>query len=501
MSSKMHLPLSCSMGHLWKVHACIGIEGGRYRVAMMELMSMSLAEAAREIKARKISPVELVRASLSRIDQLNNKVNAFITVCHDQALAVARQAENEIASGNYRGPMHGIPYSVKDVFATKGIRTTRGSKVFADYVPDHNSTAVKHLNRAGGVLVGKNHCLEFACGNHHKIFGEVRNPWSLEHSPGGSSSGSGAAVAAGMVFGSMGSCTTGSIRGPASWCSVVGLKPTSGLISRFGVFPLSWSLDHVGPMTRTVEDCAIMLHAVAGFDWKDPSSASVNIPEYAGTLDRNIRGLRVGVPTELSEGNSPEVSNLVNTAIRTLERLGADVRPVSVPLTGQYASIAATVIYLSEAAQIHSPWLSRLREYTVRTQQKVLVGLTIPSIWYHKAQELRRLISHELSSVMQEVDLLISSAVLNTPSRVAASPASDWDAEAAKAAISGSLYSPMEPYNLTGMPAISVPCGFTEAGMPVGLQIAGRLFEDLTVLKVAFAYEQAAGVYQKHPRI
>ena len=470
-------------------------------MAILELMSMSLAEVARDIKARKISPVELVEASLSRIDALNDDSNDFITVCHDRALAVARQAEGEIARGNHRGPMHGIPYAVKDVYATRGIRTTRGSRVYADYVPDYDSTAVRCLNRAGGVLVGKNNCLEFACGNHQDIFGEVRNPWSPGHSPGGSSSGSGTSVAAGMVFGSMGSCTTGSIRGPAAWCSVVGLKPTYGLISRFGVFPLSWSLDHVGPMTRTVEDCAIMLQAAARFDSKDPSSASVKIPDYVGSLDENIRGLRIGVTTELNKGVSSELSNLIVTAIRTLEGLGAEVRPVSVPLTGQYANIAADVIYMSEAAQIHSPLLARFKEYTARAQHKVSVGLMIPSAWYHKAQKLRHLISEELTKVMQEVDVLVGPSVLDTPSLIGVSPATDSDADAAGATARRSLYSPMEPYNLTGMPAISVPCGFSAKGLPFGVQIAGRLFDDSTVLKVAHAYEQATDWHNMHPSI
>ena len=197
-------------------------------MADQELMSMTLAEAARSIKARKVSPVELVQASLDRIELLDSKVNAFITVTGERALAAARKAEQAVARGSYIGPMHGIPYAVKDIYSTKGIRTTRGSKVFADYVPDYDSTAVRYLNRAGGILVGKNHCIEFACGDHNPVYGEVHNPWNLDHTPGGSSSGSGASVAVGMVFGSMGSCTGGSIRGPASHCSLVGLKPTTG---------------------------------------------------------------------------------------------------------------------------------------------------------------------------------------------------------------------------------------------------------------------------------
>ena len=259
------------------------------------LTSITIAQAAELVKTRKVSPVELVQASLDCIDRLDKKLNSFLTVCHDEVLDAARQAEQEIGRGNYRGPFHGIPYAVKDIYATNGIRTTHGSKVFTDSVPDYDCTAVQNLNSAGGLLVGKNHCLEFACGNHHSIYGEVRNPWALDHTPGGSSSGSGASVAACMVFGSMGSCTGGSIRGPASNCSIVGLKPSYGLVSRHGVFPLSWSLDHAGPMTRTVEDCALMLQAVSGYDAKDPSSASVPLQNYQagpGQLYQRYAGWR-----------------------------------------------------------------------------------------------------------------------------------------------------------------------------------------------------------------
>jgi len=260
-------------------------------MVVAKLMSLTLAEAAKMVKARQVSPVELTRASLDRIQGLGEKLNSFITVIGDRALAAARRAEKEIADGDYRGPLHGVPYAVKDIYATRGIRTTNGSKVFTNNVPRRDSTAVRNLNNSGGILVGKNHCLEFASGEHNSLYGEVHNPWNLDHTPGGSSSGSAASVAAGLVFGSMGSCTGGSIRGPASHCSIVGLKPTYGLVSRYGVFPLSWSLDHAGPLTRTVEDCAMMLGAVAGYDAKDPSSARVRLPDYTAGLDGDITGL------------------------------------------------------------------------------------------------------------------------------------------------------------------------------------------------------------------
>ena len=462
------------------------------------LTSITIAQAAELVKTRKVSPVELVQASLDCIDRLDKKLNSFLTVCHDEVLDAARQAEQEIGRGNYRGPFHGIPYAVKDIYATNGIRTTNGSKVFTDSVPDYDCTAVQNLNSAGGLLVGKNHCLEFACGNHHSIYGEVRNPWALDHTPGGSSSGSGASVAACMVFGSMGSCTGGSIRGPASNCNIVGLKPSYGLVSRYGVFPLSWSLDHAGPMTRTVEDCALMLQAVAGYDTKDPSSASVPLQNYQAALGGSIKGMRVGVAKELNQGATEPVSSLVQKAITVLGDLGASVEEVSLPITGDYATAAGNIITWSEEAQVHAPWVDRLQDFTPGARQKVLVGSVITSTQYHKAQQMRRLVDEEIRAVLRQVDVLVGPVQGSPPGPLAGSPGSSPVLGALKMASEPSF---SRPYNLTGMPAVSVPCGFTSEGLPVGLQITGRLFDDATVLKVAHAYEQATEWHKMHPSL
>ena len=463
-----------------------------------DLTSLTLADAAKAIESRKLSPVELTQAILHRIDALNPKLNSFLTVLGDRALATAQQAEKEISQGNYRGPLHGVPYAVKDIYATRGIRTTNGSSVFAEQVPNRDSTAVRNLNRAGGVLVGKNHCLEFACGNHNALYGEVRNPWNPEHTPGGSSSGSAASVAASMVFGSMGSCTGGSIRGPASFCGIVGLKPTYGLVSRYGVFPLSWSIDHAGPMTRTVEDCALMLQAVAGYDSRDPSSARVRLPDYAGALKGGIGNIRVGVAKEFNEGATEEVMGLVQEAIGVLSELGASVEEVSLPITADYAAASGNTITWSEAAQVHASWKDRLKEYTVGVQQKVLVGSVISSTMYHKAQLLRRQIQDEISRVMKDVDVLVGPTSAAPAGQIQASVAAGGDAGALRMATQRSF---TRPQNLTGQPAVSVPCGFSSQGLPVGLQISGRLFEDDLVLKVAHAYEQATEWHKKHPEV
>ena len=461
----------------------------------MDLLTTTLAEAAEAIKSRKLSPVELAQYTLDRIDLLEPRLNAFITLCGDRAMEAARVAEQEIIRGRYRGPMHGIPYGVKDIFATAGLRTTNGSKVFQDHVPDVDSTAVRNLDAAGGVLVGKNNCAEFASGGDHSSFhGAVHNPWGLEYSPGGSSSGSGAAVAAGMLFGSMGTCTGGSIRGPASYCSVVGLKPSYGLVSRHGVFPLSWSIDHAGPMTRTVEDCALMLEAVAGYDPLDPSSANVRVPHYAGALDGNIRGMRIGITRELNEGAGAETGELVQRAFEVLRELGAEVEEVPVPITGDYATVAGNVITWAECAQIHAPWRDRLSDYSVGVREKVLVGSVLPSAFYHKAQEMRRAVQAELTEVLQRYDVLVGYTT-NNPAGLLEAGTTGGTAMGMATARSST-----RPYNLTGMPAVSVPCGFVASnGLPVGLHISGRLFDDATVLKVAHAYEQAAGWYTRHP--
>ena len=461
----------------------------------MDLLTTTLAEAAEAIKSRKLSPVELTQYTLDRIDLLEPRLNAFITLCGDRAMEAARVAEQEIVNGRYRGPMHGIPYGVKDIFATAGLRTTNGSKVFQDHVPDVDSTAVRNLDAAGGVLVGKNNCAEFASGGDHSSFhGAVHNPWGLEYSPGGSSSGSGAAVAAGMLFGSMGTCTGGSIRGPASYCSVVGLKPSYGLVSRHGVFPLSWSIDHAGPMTRTVEDCALMLEAVAGYDPLDPSSANVRVPHYAGALDGNIRGMRIGITRELNEGAGDETGELVQRAFEVLRELGAEVEEVAVPITGDYATVAGNVITWAECAQIHAPWRDRLSDYSVGVREKVLVGSVLPSAFYHKAQEMRRAVQAELTGVLQRYDVLVGYTT-NNPAGLLEAGTTGGTAMGMATARSST-----RPYNLTGMPAVSVPCGFVASnGLPVGLHISGRLFDDATVLKVAHAYEQAAGWYTRHP--
>ena len=460
-----------------------------------QYLYMTLTKAADLIKSGEISPVDLTQFSLDRIDSIDKDLNSFITVCHQHAISAAKKAEDEISSGTYRGAMHGIPYAVKDIYMTKGIKTTSGSKVFSNYVPDHNCTAVDNLSQAGGILVGKNNCFEFASGgDDSSLVGPCHNPWKWGYTPGGSSSGSGASVAAGLVFGSMGSCTGGSIRGPASHCSIVGLKPTYGLVSRSGVFPLSWSIDHAGPMTRTVSDCALMLQSVAGYDSKDPSSVDIPYTDYYSKLTGKINGLRVGVLREFFDQMPSAVVAPITNALKVLEKLGASIEEINAPLTASYSTTAGNLITWSEAAQIHNPWLQEIDNYSVGVREKVMVGLVIPSDQYHKAQQMRRLVQQELEQILTKVDV-IAGHVTNPPG-----PLQIGDKKGTATGMATEL-SGTRLYNLTGLPAVSVPCGFSEDGLPVGFQIAGQAFADSTVLNVAFAYEQATKWHTMHPEI
>src|SRR5579859_3162419 len=323
-------------------------------MAASEILFRSAAELAPLLKARKLSPVEVTQAYLDRIEGVNPKVNAFITVTGEQAIEQARKAEREIAAGRYRGPLHGLPYAPKDLLATKGIRTTNGSKVTSNWIPDHESTVTTRLNRAGAILIGKLNLLEFAMGSGQVgLNGPARNPWDLSYSPSGSSSGSGAALAAGMVPLAIGSDTGGSIRGPAKSCGIVGLKPTYGRVSRFGVTSLSWTLDHVGPMARTVADVALMLQVMAGPDPQDGAAASRPVPDYSKALTGNIKGLRLGVPTEyFFEHVHPETEAALRRAIALLKERGAVLVDVKVSNAG-LCSDASSVILNSEAAVFH----------------------------------------------------------------------------------------------------------------------------------------------------
>lgn len=463
----------------------------------MELCYLTINEASSLIRSGKLSPVELTRAFLERIQRLDGTLQAYVTVLADSAMAEARRAEAEILRGDYRGPLHGIPIALKDLYDTRGVRTTASSRVFADRVPAEDATTVARLRAAGAVLLGKLTMHEFALGGPDPTCGFplARNPWDLDHIPGGSSSGSATAVAAGLCMGTLGSCTGGSIRGPASHCSIVGLKPTYGRVSRYGVIPLSWSLDHCGPMTWTVEDTALMLQAIAGYDPRDPTTSRAPAPDYAASLREDIRGLRVGVPRHFFFADDPliskEVLSLVDRALVTLEELGARVEEVTVP-TLKYAGAAQPVIMLSEAFAYHSQKLrSRPQDFGDMVRTRFRVGGLFSGGDYVQAQRVRNVLKREFAQVLQRVDVIASPAM---PSPAPTFKEMNVMTTARAPSFTG-------PYNLTGMPAISVPCGFTSAGLPVGLQIAGKPFDEPTVLRAAYTYQQHVRLFEKRPPV
>jgi aspartyl-tRNA(Asn)/glutamyl-tRNA(Gln) amidotransferase subunit A len=457
----------------------------------------SIAELAPLLKAKKVSPVEVVRAHLERIEAVDRRVGAFITVTGEQALRQAREAEREIAAGRYRSPLHGIPYAVKDIVATKGIRTTNGSKVTADWVPDYESTITTRLNENGAILLGKLNLLEFAMGSGQLGFDRpARNPWDLAYSPSGSSSGSGAAVAAGMVPLSIGTDSGGSIRGPAKSCGVVGLKPTYGRISLHGVTTLSWTLDHVGPLARTVADIARVLQVVAGPDPQDHTASSTPVPDYLKALTGSVKGLRIGVPSAYFFNNvQPETEAALRRALALLQKLGAVLVEVKVD-RASLVGVASSMILGSESAAFHE---KRLREHADLFQplvrERLEAGTFNSALDYIKALRLRTLLTEEMRRVFTSCEVLMLPAG-NPPPRI-------------EGEVVGTDIPPNPPLaprpdsfnlaNVTGIPSIVLPCGFTNAApvLPIGIQFCARHFDEVTLLRVAHAYQVATDWHRR----
>lgn len=462
------------------------------------LHHLTIAEAARLIEDRELSPVDLARGYLERIQALDPKLKAFITVTSDLAMRQATQAEAELAGGEHRGPLHGIPIALKDLFDTAGVATTSGSRLFADRVPSADGTVTTRLREAGAVLLGKLAMSENAAGgpDHSTGFPIPNNPWNMDHGAGGSSNGSAVAASGGLAMGTMGSCTRGSIRAPASFCNVVGLKPTYGRVSRHGVLPLSWTLDHAGPITPTVEDAAIMLGAVAGYDPADPTTSSEPVPDYRAALHGGIEGLRVGVPRHFffdagRPGVQKEPLELADRAIAELEGLGAQVEEISIPAL-DIADAAALVILLGEGYAFHErDLLERPELFGDLNRAEFRVGGLFSMAEYVQAQRARNVLKRQYAEALTGVDVIASPAFAVVAPRHDAGP--------------GTAVTPMPsftgPYNLTGLPAISVPCGFTDGGLPSGLQLAGRPFEEATILRAAYTYEQATDHHRRRPNL
>jgi aspartyl-tRNA(Asn)/glutamyl-tRNA(Gln) amidotransferase subunit A len=452
----------------------------------------TIRELGTRYRKRELSPVDVTRALLARIEKLDPALHAFVTLTADRALADARAAEEALRRGDDR-PLLGIPIGHKDIYLTRGIRTTGGSALFADWVPDTDSTVGRRWQEAGTVLLGKLITHEFAFGLQfpgHR-FPPARNPWNLDHIPGGSSSGSGAALAAGLLHGATGSDTGGSIRGPAAFCGITGLKPTYGRVSRAGVMTLSWTLDHTGPMARTVEDCAYLLQAMAGQDAADPASSTRAIPDYVAGLDGSVQGLRIGVPRNyFFEDADAENVRAFEDALGTLRKLGAEVRDLKIPAINLSRSFM--LIVLAEAFAYHEQDLRLHPElYGEMLRERMLTGALVTGPEYVQAQRVRMQICAEVAEVMKTVDVL---ATPTTP-KTAPTFKTMYDPELAFPRTN------MPPFNLTGQPTLALPCGLSSAGLPISLQLSGRAFEETTVLRLGHAYQRATDWHTRRPPV
>jgi aspartyl-tRNA(Asn)/glutamyl-tRNA(Gln) amidotransferase subunit A len=439
---------------------------------------VTIEQAAASLRAGKVSSVELVEESLRVICELQPGLNAFITITADLALDQARRADDELARGIDRGPLHGIPYSLKDVFATKGIRTTCGSKIFAEHVPDRDSAVYGKLREAGAVLMGKNGMHELAYGitSNNPHFGTIRNPRNTECIPGGSSGGSAVAVASDQVFFSIGTDTGGSIRLPAAYCGCVGLKPTSGRVSRYGIVPLDFSLDHAGPLTRTARDAALVMNAIAGHDRRDDTSSRQPVPDYVPRADGSLGGWRLGVPENFfRERAAPVVAEAFDLALKGAEKKGGKVVPVKVPSPAEI-NIIGRLILLVEATACMEPYLTRRGDFGEDIMMLLDQGNLISGADYVNAQRLRRLYQKQWAEVWEHCDVVLTpSAPIEAP-LIGQTIVNGEDVRAVSTQFA-------RPFNVLGLPAVSVP--IPARGLPVGLQVAGKAFAERDVLGVA----------------
>ena len=453
-----------------------------------DLAFLSACDLAALLERREISPVDIVAAVLDRIDRYDGILRSYITVCDDTALQTARKAEGEIASGGQRTPLHGIPVSHKDISWTRGIATTAHSRSLLGFVPKQDATHVSKLRNAGAILIGKTNTEEFACGGTD-IYGTPRNPWKLSHYTGGSSCGSASAVASGLAIVATGSDTGGSIRVPASFCGVVGLRPTFGRVSRYGVLPISWSMDQVGPMARTVRDCALMLGIMAGYDPLDRTTSNRPVPNFERDLQAGIEGIVLGLPQQhFYEELHPDVGSAVQAALKQLEGIGVRLEPMDLPRARHLSSVCRTLM-MAEAFGQHAV---RLREqgedYGSRARRWIATGAFYTAAEYQQAAQARQLWIDELEEAMQHVDALVTPTVRFPAYTLAVEATSPPDSGA-------NTY----PFSLAGYPAISVPCGFTSDGLPIGLQLVAKPFDETALLRIAQEYQQASEWSQYQP--
>jgi aspartyl-tRNA(Asn)/glutamyl-tRNA(Gln) amidotransferase subunit A len=456
----------------------------------------TIAGAARLIAKKELSPVELIRACLDRIHALDGRLHAFVHLTEEPALAEARAAETAIMANGPKGPLHGIPIGLKDIVDTKGIPTTCQSRILADNIPEADAACAERLAAAGTVLMGKTTTHEFADGgpSFDLPLPPARNPWNIDHFTAGSSSGTGAGVAAGLILGGIGTDTGGSIRGPAALCGIAGIKPTYGLVSRAGVAPAAFSLDHIGPMAWTAEDCALMLQALAGHDPRDPASANRPVPDYTALLGRGVKGLKIGVIHHFHEVDFPVSAGTrrgIDNAIATFRGLGAEIREVQLPPLQEWGA-CGSLISIVERAAAYEEWArTRLGDFSQRVQHRLMLGALVSGVDYLQAVRRRRELRAELQRAMTDLDALLTASQPAEAAKIDEVP--EWD--------TFSTPSFTMPFNVAGYPAISVCSGFGEGGLPVAIQLAGKPFREATLFRIADAFEKATDFRSHRPAL
>ena len=457
---------------------------------------LSVADAAELLRDKKLSPVEYAKALIARVEQYDGKLNAFLHFTPEIALADARRAEAEIARGEWRGPLHGVPYGLKDIVDYAGLPTTAHSKILADNIAAADSVVTQKLRAAGGVFMGKLSTHEFATGGpcFDLPWPPARNPWNRDHLCGGSSSGSGVATAAGFVPAAIGSDTAGSIRNPATMCGVVGMKGTYGLVSRRGVFPLAYSLDHIGPLTRTVKDNALMLDLIAGHDALDPASADARAGNYMAALGQGAKGLRIGVIrhfyTRDLEGDAEMVAS-IEAALKVFAGLGASVKEIETAPLGEYAACNRAILS-AEAYAIHEKWLQeRPEDYARLTRERILAGAFVSAADYINALRVRGKLTRAFHALFSDIDIVITASALDPACRI--DDPAEIDRTYARQARS--------PFNVTGSPALSIPTGFSKAGLPLGMQLVGKPFSEALLYRAGHAYERETKWVERHPAL
>jgi aspartyl-tRNA(Asn)/glutamyl-tRNA(Gln) amidotransferase subunit A len=465
-----------------------------------DICELNLTELSKLLAARELSSSDAVKGTLNRLEHLEGTLNAFITVPDEQAIAEAKKADDEIAHGRYRGPLHGVPVTIKDLFETAGTRTTAGSKILADWVPETDSAIVERLRAAGAIIIGKTNLDEFGHGGTSTLshFGPVHNPWNIEHIAGGSSGGSAAAVAAGIGPVSYGTETGSSVRRPASYCGIVGFKPTFGIISRSGSFRGAWSQDHVGLFARSVRDITLGLDPVAGFDARDPASVHQNTAAYAARLDGNVKKIKIGVLRRFLDGVDPEVNQAFDTALKFFAAAGCEIVDLDIPEVS-YAAMTSMMTSSAESAGINRHWFrERHQDFVPHVSRGIAVGMTITASEYLTVQRARHRIREALRRAYDQVEIIASPTTARAAPLISAGVKGNGDdTRHASYNHSNLLRFP----SMLGLPGCSVPCGINTEGLPMGMQLIGSWFTDQIVLNAGLAFQDGTDWHTRRPAI